>query len=90
MPYNQLEEISKDVRYLKQVRLLRSLTLRQMEELMGIDSTTISRLENGVLDFTPIYYSRFEQACRKIRLSNIEIAALRKIIEIKERGKKYD
>lgn len=89
LPYKQLEEICQDVRYLKQVRLLRSLTLKDMETLTSIDSTTLSKLENGVLDFTPIYYSRFEKACRKLRLSNIEIASLRKIIEIKEsRGRK--
>lgn len=82
-PYNQLEEICQDVRYLKQVRLLRNLTLKDMEKVMNVDSTTLSKLENGVLDFTPIYYSRFEAACRKLRLSNIEIASLRKVIEIK-------
>ena len=83
LPYNQ--DIYSDVRYLKQVRLLRNLTLKDMERLMNVDQSTLSKLENGQLDFTPIYYSRFETACKKIRLSNIEIASLRKVIELKEK-----
>ena len=84
-PYKQ--DIFQDVRYLKQVRLLRSLTLKDMERLMQVDSATLSKLENSVLDFTPIYSSRFEMACKKLRLSNIEIASLRKVIEIRETRK---
>lgn len=85
LPFNQLNEISQDVRYLKQVRLLRNLTLSQMQELMNVDQSTLSKLERGELDFTPVYYSRFEAACKKIRLSNIEIASLRTVIQLREK-----
>lgn len=85
LPYNQ--EIYQDVRYMKQVRLLRNLTLKDMESLMNVDQSTLSKLERGELDFTPVYYSRFESACKKIRLSNIEIVSLRKVIELKEARK---
>ena len=85
LPFNQLSEICQDVRYLKQVRLLRNLTLIQMGELMNVDYSTLSKLERGELEFTSVYYSRFEAACRKIRLNNAEIVSLRKVIELKEK-----
>lgn len=84
LPYGQLNQVSQDVRYLRQVRLLRSLTLKDMEGLMQVDASTLSKLENGVLDYTPVYSSRFEEAAKKLRLSNVEIDSLRKIIQIKE------
>lgn len=64
---------------------MRSLTLKDMERLMNVDQSTLSKLERGELDFTPAYFSRFEAACKKIRLNNTEIASLRKVIELKEK-----
>ena len=41
IPYGQLNDL--DYRYIKQVRFLRNKTLKQMEELMGVDYSVISR-----------------------------------------------
>jgi len=81
IPYGQLDNL--DYRYIKQVRFLRNKTLKQMEEVMGVDYSVISRLERKELNFTPIYQERFKTACRKLRISNIEIVSVRKILEMK-------
>lgn len=82
IPYGQLDDL--DYRYIKQVRFLRNKTLKQMEEIMGVDYSVISRLERKELNFTPIYQERFRTACRKLRISNIEIASIRKLLEMKK------
>ena len=82
IPYGQLNDL--DYRYIKQVRFLRNKTLKQMEEIMGVDYSVISRLERKELNFTPIYQDRFRTACKKLRVSNIEIDSVRKILEMKE------
>ena len=51
---------------------------------MGVDYSVISRLERKELNFTPIYQERFRSACRKLRISNIEIVSVRKILEMKD------
>ena len=51
---------------------------------MGVDYSVISRLERKELNFTPIYQERFRTACRKLRISNIEIVSVRKILEMKD------
>lgn len=56
---------------------------------MGVDDSVISRLENGHLEFTPIYQERFKDAMKRLRVSNIEVASIRKILEMKsQRGYK--
>jgi len=82
IPYGQLDNL--DYRYIKQVRFLRNKTLKQMEEFMDVDYSVISRLERKELNFTPLYKLRFRTACQRLRVSNIEIASIRKIIEMKE------
>lgn len=87
IPYGQLDNL--DYRYIRQVRFLRNKTLKQMEEFMGVDDSVISRLENGHLEFTPIYQERFKDAMKRLRVSNIEVASIRKILEMKsQRGYK--
>ena len=86
LPYNQ-NDIFHDFRYLKQIRLLRSLTLKDMESLMKVDQSTLSKLERGELKFSQKYSSYFEIAVKKLRLSNGEIASLRKVIELREARK---
>ncbi|MEH7339210.1 helix-turn-helix transcriptional regulator [Priestia megaterium] len=73
-----------DVRYLKQVRLLRDLTLKDLSYLMGIADSTLCRLENGQLQYTALYRNRFKDACRKLKISNTEAAAMGKNIELRE------
>ncbi|WP_289319020.1 helix-turn-helix domain-containing protein [Peribacillus simplex] len=79
-----MQDYHLDYRYLKQVRLMRNLTLKDMENYMGVDHSVISRLENGQLTYTPLYSSRFKEACQKLHLSNIEVLSIRKVIELRE------
>ncbi|WP_077303986.1 helix-turn-helix domain-containing protein [Terribacillus halophilus] len=81
LPYNQLE--STDYRYIRQVRLLRNKTLKQFGEAMEINDSTISKLENGLIAFTPHYQEKFKSACKRLRVSGEEIANIRKLLEIK-------
>jgi transcriptional regulator with XRE-family HTH domain len=82
LPYNQFDSV--DYRYIRQVRFLRNKTLKQMEQFMGVDSTVISRLENGQIAFSPLYQERFKTAMKRLRVCNIELASVRKFIEMKE------
>jgi transcriptional regulator with XRE-family HTH domain len=74
-----------DKRYLKQVRLLRNLTLKDMAKYMEMDSSIISRLENGFIEFTPYYLERLKQACKKIKVTNAELLAIREVIQQREK-----
>ncbi|HFJ9408095.1 TPA: hypothetical protein ACLBZV_000940 [Bacillus cereus] len=51
---------------------------------MGIDPATICRLERGQLDFTPYYHEKLKNVIKRLRISNVELASIRKIIEMKE------
>ncbi|WKA56814.1 helix-turn-helix domain-containing protein [Planococcus shixiaomingii] len=82
LPYNQ--DYHLDYRFLKLVRIQRNLTLKNMSEYMGVDVPTLSRLERQELQWTPLYASRFKDACSRIRLSNMEVASLRRVIELRE------
>jgi transcriptional regulator with XRE-family HTH domain len=64
--------------------MARNKTLKQMEEFMGVDDSTIAKLERGDLAFTPYYESKFKDALKRLRVSNVELASIRKIIEMKE------
>ncbi|WP_163528807.1 helix-turn-helix domain-containing protein [Halobacillus ihumii] len=74
-----------DERYLRQVRLLRNLTLKDMAKYMEMNDTIISRLENGQIDFTPYYHDRLKQACKKLKVTNDELLACRNIIQQREK-----
>lgn len=82
LPYNQ--DYHLDYRFLKMVRIQRNLTLKDMAVYMAVDAPTLSRLERQELQWSQLYASKFQEACKRIRLSNIEVASLRKIIELKE------
>lgn len=82
LPYNQLENV--DYRYIKQVRFIRNKTQSEMAELMHVDSAVISRLERNEIVFSPLYQERFKEACKRLRVSNIELASIRKILEMKK------
>lgn len=82
LPYNQ--DFHLDYRFLKMVRIHRNLTLKDMAVYMKVDAPTLSRLERQELHWSPLYASKFQDACKRIRLSNIEVASLRKVIELRE------
>lgn len=80
IPYNQ----EFDHRFIKPVRHLRNKTLIEFEHFMGVDSTVICRLEKGQIEFTPLYQERFKNAIKRLRVSSVELASVRRIIEMKE------
>lgn|GEM_PF-6963613 len=80
IPYNQ----EFDHRFIKPVRHLRNKTQAEFEKFMGVDRSTIGKLERGELEFTPLYQSKFKDAIKRLRVSNVELASVRKIIEMKE------
>jgi transcriptional regulator with XRE-family HTH domain len=85
LPYNQIY----DFRFIKPVRHLRNKTLTEFSNFMNVDKATISKLENNQLEFTPYYEEKFKDAIKRLRVSNIEIASVGKIIEMKsQRGYK--
>lgn len=52
---------------------------------MGVDKSTIAKLEKGQLDYTPYYESKLKEAVKRLQISNIELVAIRNVIESKER-----
>ncbi|MEH7441128.1 helix-turn-helix transcriptional regulator [Bacillus sp. JJ1122] len=80
LPYKQ-EITYPMIRY---IRLARNCTQEKFGRISGIDQSVIAKLEKGELDLTPIYESRIRQAIRSLRISNHEIDAIRKLIEMKE------
>jgi DNA-binding transcriptional regulator YiaG len=81
LPYNQ----EFDHRFIKYVRHSRNLTLDRFSPYMGVNKSTIGKLEKGTLDFTPYYENKLKDAIKKLQISNIELVAIRNIIESKER-----
>lgn len=81
LPYRQ----EFDHRFLKHVRMARSKTQSQLGELMNVDASTISKLERGELKFSPLYESKFKEAIKRLRVSSVELASMRQIIEMKRR-----
>src|SRR5689334_14761727 len=80
-PYNH--EYHMDVRYLKQVRLLRGLTLKELGRQMNIADSVLCRLEKEQLPYTTIYQKRFKRACGRLKISNIEAMHMAKTIELR-------
>ncbi|MCI2257221.1 helix-turn-helix domain-containing protein [Domibacillus sp. PGB-M46] len=78
LPYNQKDELS--YKYVRQIRFLRNKSQKEFAEIMGVDFTVLSRIENGQLAFTPVYQDRFKTACQKLRVSNVEISSIREIL----------
>ncbi|PFK04768.1 hypothetical protein COI97_09160 [Bacillus cereus] len=80
LPYNQ----EYDYRFIKPVRHSRNKNLHQFAEFMRVDHSTIAKLEKGQMSFTPYYESKFKDAIRQLGVSNVELASIRKVIEMKE------
>lgn len=80
IPYKQ----EFDHRYIKYIRHTRNKTQGDFVHFMGVDRSTIGKLERGELDFSPYYESKLKDAIKRLRVSSIELASIRKIIEMKE------
>lgn len=81
LPYN----MEYNHKFIKPIRHARNKTLVEFSKYMGVDPTTINKLEKGHLEFTPYYESKLKDAIKKLRISNVELVSIRKIIEQKER-----
>lgn len=85
IPYKQ----EFDYRFIKPVRHLRNKTQQDFSEFMCVDASTIGKLERGELKFSPLYESKLKDAIKRLRVSGIELASIRKIVEMKnQRGYK--
>ncbi|WLR56513.1 helix-turn-helix transcriptional regulator [Mesobacillus subterraneus] len=81
LPYN----MEYDQRYIKLIRLSRNKTQVDFSEYMGIDPSTIAKLETRKLAFTAHYEKKLKYAIQRLRISNAELASIKNIIELKER-----
>ncbi|MCI3146183.1 hypothetical protein C5137_07560 [Bacillus cereus] len=73
-----------DCRFIKPIRHSRNKTLQEFSRFMGVDPATICKLEQGRLDFTPYYHEKLKDAIKRLRVSNVELASIRKILEMKQ------
>ncbi|MBT2730329.1 helix-turn-helix transcriptional regulator [Bacillus sp. ISL-75] len=72
-----------DYRYIKQVRFIRNKTLAEFSTYMNVDKSTIAKLEKNELAFTPHYEDKLRDAIKRLRVSNVELNSINKILEIK-------
>ncbi|MCT1905268.1 helix-turn-helix transcriptional regulator [Oceanobacillus sojae] len=70
--------------YIKEVRRLRNLTLEQFSNYMKTDVGTLSKLENQQLPFSVHYQSKFNEALQELKVSDFELSALKRVIELKK------
>lgn len=80
IPYNQ----EFDHRFIKHIRMARNKTQTEFSQFMGVDASTIGKLERGELSFSPLYESKLKDAIKRLRVSSIEVASIRKILEMKQ------
>lgn len=73
-----------DHRYIKHIRLARNLTQEKFSHFINIDPSTIGKLERGELDFTPYYHEKLKDVIKRLRISNMELVSIGKLIEIRE------
>ncbi|MFI8657992.1 XRE family transcriptional regulator [Priestia megaterium] len=85
LPYKQ----EFDHRFIKPVRHLRNKTQQEFSQFMGVDASTIGKLERQELKFSPLYESKFKEAIKRLRVSGIELASISRTLEMKsQRGYK--
>lgn len=68
---------------IRMVRKLRNLTLVQMGQEMSISEKTLSKIECGHIEFTPLYQDKFKAACQKLNVSRVEMMGLRLLLEVR-------
>lgn len=80
-----------DHRSIREVRRLRNLTLIEFsKKYMKLDLATVSKLENGQLQFSVHYMSKFHSALEALDVNHFELQTVKKIIEIKEKRGFYN
>ena len=76
-----------DYRLLKAVRQIRNLTLLEFSKYMGVDPSTITKLENGTLNFSILYQTKFDDAIKRLGITKMELVSLTVLLE---KGKNDD
>ncbi|WP_416435544.1 helix-turn-helix domain-containing protein [Priestia megaterium] len=61
------------------LRKSRSLTQEEFAMKCGLDRSTLAKLETNAITMTPLYYQKILDGLRKIRYSNMEIDACKKM-----------
>ncbi|MCY8938083.1 helix-turn-helix domain-containing protein [Peribacillus frigoritolerans] len=72
-----------DYRYIREIRHLRNLTINEFSTYMQVDTGTISKLENKQVPFSIHYESKFKEAIEELKISNLELLSVEKVIELK-------
>ncbi|MFS0639189.1 hypothetical protein AB1K84_25275 [Mesobacillus foraminis] len=57
---------------------------------MKIDIGTLSRLERNELDFSIHYESKFNQALERLKVSQLELETVKRVIELKRQQNKKE
>ncbi|WP_180321285.1 helix-turn-helix domain-containing protein [Mesobacillus jeotgali] len=78
-----------DYRYIRLVRQIRGLTIVKFADVMRVDEKTLRLLEKGQLNFSPLYKARFADACKLLKVSEVELLSIRFLIAERD-GKRND
>jgi transcriptional regulator with XRE-family HTH domain len=82
---NQVPFISEyDYRLIKEVRQLRNLSLAEFSVYMKTDFSTLSKLEKGLIYFSIHYQSKFKEALQELKISNLEMLSVRRLVDLKK------
>ncbi|UPM53104.1 helix-turn-helix domain-containing protein [Gottfriedia acidiceleris] len=79
---------------LKKVRLFLQVSQQDMAELFGIDQSTLSKIENGLLPITPVRQNRiFKTLQQKYGITTVQLLeleqAIKKVNQRNERGIRF-
>ncbi len=80
LPYQQ--KLSYEmIRYL---RLCRNLSQQQFGEICKVDRSVLAKLERNELQLSIHYESKIMEGCRALNISELEMASVKRIVELKE------
>lgn len=80
LPYQQKISYSM-IRYL---RLCRNLSQQQFGEICKIDRSVLAKIERAELPLSMHYESKIMEGCRALNISELEMASVKRIAELKE------
>jgi transcriptional regulator with XRE-family HTH domain len=79
MPKNKNRGDKLNHKYIKTVRKMRNLSLKDMGVYMATDPTIISQLEENTLNFSPLYQGKFSAALTKLNMTDTELRSIKAI-----------
>lgn len=69
---------------IKYLRLCRNMNQEQFGQVCKIDQSVLARLESGVIELSINYESRILNGCRTLNVSELEMASVKRIVELKQ------